>query len=83
MDYTSTSGMFQLSASTGMGTISVTIIDDKVYEKNIESFTVVLSADTCRVQVVNNIATVSITDNDGEPLYHLEQILQLIHCFSL
>ncbi len=72
-DYSFTSTTVQLTPSSPVRTISVSITDDSIYEQAMESFTVGLSGGGSSVLLQDNVATINIMDNDGESL--LEQLI--------
>ena len=59
-----TSTMLVLNGETTVS-IGVNITDDSIYERDLESFVVELSTTNNRVSLANNMAVVSISDNDS------------------
>jgi len=72
-DYSFTSTSVQLTPLNPVRTISVSITDDSIYERDTESFTVGLSGGGSSVRLQDNVSTINIVDNDGEAL--LEQVI--------
>jgi len=65
MDYDSVASTeLVLNGATTLS-IGLNILDDSIYESDIESFVVELYTTNSRVSLSNNTAIISIRDNDG------------------
>ena len=61
---------------------NIQIVDDNIIE-TLESFNVILSSDNFQVNIINNIAPVFITDNDGKIIANTMLILNIMTlCFA-
>ena len=51
-------------------TVHVQILDDSTFEENTENFTATLSTSIPRLQLSNQLVTLKIADNEGEPVFY-------------